>query len=360
MSQIHLSHLRVEAIVVICRIVRGAAVLVCAGFEVSRLVTDTQNTFQALVRALNQAVVGQPLLAERLTIGLLAGGHVLIEGAPGLAKTRAVKSLASLVDASFKRIQFTPDLLPSDISGTEIYRPGEASFEFQRGPIFNQLILADEINRAPAKVQSALLEAMAEQQVSVGNSTYPLPDPFMVVATQNPIEHEGTYDLPHAQLDRFLLQVKVDFPGVADENRILELSRLEGRNNVVHENGALLSPEVIALAQSETDSVYMSAAVQEYMIQLVVATRNAALYEMGGAIAADIEYGVSPRATIALDRCSRARAWLNARDYVTPDDVQALVHDCLRHRLVLSLPAQSRGKTTDTVLDELLSMVPVV
>lgn len=322
--------------------------------------TEAQKAFQALDQSLNQAVIGQPWLAERLTIGLLASGHVLIEGAPGLAKTRAVKSLASLVDASFKRIQFTPDLLPSDITGTEIYKPGESQFEFQPGPIFNQLILADEINRAPAKVQSALLEAMAEQQVSVGNATYLLPEPFMVVATQNPIEHEGTYDLPQAQLDRFFLQVKVDYPGAFDENRILELTRMEGRENSNPAAHALLSADIIAQARRELDAVHMSAAVQEYLVQLVVATRNAADYQSGESIAADIEYGASPRATIALDRCSRARAWVNARDYVTPDDIQALVHDCFRHRLVLSLPAQSRGKTADQVIDDLLALVPVV
>lgn len=322
--------------------------------------TEAQIAFQALEQSLNQSVIGQPLLAERLTIGLLAGGHVLIEGAPGLAKTRAVKSLAALVDASFKRIQFTPDLLPSDITGTEIVRPGESQFEFQPGPIFNQLILADEINRAPAKVQSALLEAMAEQQVSVGNTTYPLPEPFMVVATQNPIEHEGTYDLPQAQLDRFLLQVKVDYPGAVDENRILELNRSEVVGNTSQGTEALLSADTVARARQELASVHMSPAVQEYLVQLVVATRNAEAYKAGELLAADIEFGASPRATIALDLCSRARAWINARDYVTPDDIQALVHDCLRHRLVLSLPAESRGKTADSVIDDLLSLVPVV
>lgn len=304
--------------------------------------------------------MGQHQLAEKLSIGLLAGGHLLIEGAPGLAKTRAVKSLASLVDASFKRVQFTPDLLPSDITGTEIFRPGEASFEFQPGPIFNQLILADEINRAPAKVQSALLEAMAEQQVSVGNTTYKLPELFMVVATQNPIEHEGTYDLPQAQLDRFLLHVQVDYPGASDENRILELARRESMTSELCSDTASLTPELIMQARDEINTVHMSAAVQEYLVQLVIATRNAAAYDAGEAIAADIEYGASPRATIALDRCSRARAWINSRDYVTPDDIQALAHDCLRHRLVLSLPAQSRGRTSDQVIDDLLSMVPVV
>ncbi len=324
--------------------------------------------FQSLVEALSDAVIGQPHLAERLAIGLLSNGHLLIEGAPGLAKTRAVKILASLLDASFKRVQFTPDLLPSDITGTEIFRPADSAFEFQPGPVFNQLILADEINRAPAKVQSALLEAMAEQQVSVGNTTYNLPEPFMVVATQNPIEHEGTYDLPQAQLDRFLLQVVVDYPGAENENRILELARAELRdeyksaeltsNRVAQ---AFIDNDLLKQARLETLDVHMSPAVQEYLVQLVVATRNASVYASDTAqiMAGDIEHGASPRATIALDRCARARAWLKSRDYVTPDDVQALAHDCLRHRLVLSLSAQSRGRSSDDVIDDLLSMVPV-
>lgn len=329
--------------------------------------TNTAVAFRSLAEALGRAVVGQQHLAERLVTGLLANGHLLLEGAPGLAKTRAVKVLASLVDASFKRVQFTPDLLPSDITGTEIFKPGDAAFEFQPGPIFNQLILADEINRAPAKVQSALLEAMAEQQVSVGNTTYNLPEPFMVVATQNPIEHEGTYDLPQAQLDRFLLKIKVDYPGAADENRILELTRAELRqeysDSTISEQAAsnLLDHDLIHQARLELMDVHMSPAVQEYLVQLVVATRQAVLYknDVADLIAADIEHGASPRATIALDRCARARAWLNSRDYVTPDDVQALAHDVLRHRLVLSLAAQSRGRTSDQVVDDLLSIVPV-
>ena len=326
--------------------------------------TNTLEAFLELQLSLNRAIVGQPHLSEQLIIGLLANGHLLIEGAPGLAKTRAVKTLASLVDASFRRIQFTPDLLPSDITGTEIYRPADVNFEFQPGPIFNQLILADEINRAPAKVQSALLEAMGEQQVSVGNTSYLLPDLFMVVAPQNPIEHEGTYDLPQAQLDRFLLQIQVDYPNVTDENQILELARREEHSEAHTDSPDMqpvISQDLVFAARSEIRSVHMSTAVQEYLIQLVAASRNAGAYnsDVADSIAEDIAHGASPRATIALDRSARARAWINNRDYVTPDDVQALIHDCLRHRLVLSLQAQSRARTSDQVIDDLLSLVPV-
>jgi len=256
-------------------------------------------------------------------------------------------------------------LLPSDITGTEIYRPGEADFEFQPGPVFNQLILADEINRAPAKVQAALLEAMGEQQVTVGKTSYMLPELFMVVATQNPIEHEGTYDLPQAQLDRFLLQVKVSYPAATNENRILQLAREEESVTPLNSNqqaDPIIHSDLIFQAREEIKSIHVSASVQEYMVQLVVATRNADAYgtDAAQALAKEIQYGASPRATIALDRCARARAWINRRDYVTPDDVQTLLHDCLRHRIVLSLNAQSRLRTSDQVIDDLLSLVPVV
>ena len=324
--------------------------------------THSVDQFLELRKSLDSAIVGQPHLSERLTIALLADGHILIEGAPGLAKTRAVKTLASLIDASFRRIQFTPDLLPSDITGTEIYRPGDAKFEFQQGPLFNEIILADEINRAPAKVQSALLEAMAEQQISVGSVTYELPALFLVIATQNPIEHEGTYDLPQAQQDRFLMQVNVDYPTAADENRILELSRKE---TIQSSQTASVLPgithEQIFTARQEINSVHVSPAVQEYMVQLIIATRSAAAYNTDFAryLSSEIEYGASPRATIALDRSARARAWLYHRDYVTPEDVQSLAHDCLRHRIALSLQALTQGRTSDQIIDDLISLVPV-
>jgi len=299
---------------------------------------STLSYFQSLHDSLNALIVGQSALAERLTIGLLANGHLLIEGAPGLAKTRAVNVLASLIDASFKRIQFTPDLLPSDITGTDIYKPNDGTFEFQAGPIFNQLVLADEINRAPAKVQSALLEAMGEQQVSIGNTTYRMPDLFMVVATQNPIEHEGTYNLPEAQLDRFLLHIKVGYPPADAENAILELARTELYQQPTVNLPAILNSQTVFDARQEIMTLHMSASVQRYLIELVIATRDAAAYQTpaGRQLQNDIEFGVSPRATIAIDRCARARAWLLGRDYVTPDDIQAVAHDCLRHRLVLS------------------------
>ena len=318
--------------------------------------------FQSLQDSLGRLVVGQSALAERLTIGLLANGHLLIEGAPGLAKTRAVKVLASLIDASFKRIQFTPDLLPSDITGTDIFKPNTGSFEFQTGPIFNQLVLADEINRAPAKVQSALLEAMGEQQVSIGNNTYLMPDLFMVVATQNPIEHEGTYHLPEAQLDRFLLHINIRYPLPAAENEILELARAELYQDQTQTSTAILDALTVFDARREIMTLHMNEAVQRYLIELVVATRDAAAYQTQSAarLQSDIEFGVSPRATIAIDRCSRARAWLSGRDYVTPDDIQAVAHDCLRHRLVLSLDAESRGISHDAVIDDLLNLVPVI
>jgi len=318
--------------------------------------------FHTLQESLNTLVVGQPALAERLTIGILANGHLLIEGAPGLAKTRAVKVLAGLMDASFKRIQFTPDLLPSDITGTEIFKPNDGSFEFQPGPLFNQLILADEINRAPAKVQSALLEAMGEQQVSIGNTTFPMADLFMVVATQNPIEHEGTYNLPEAQLDRFIMQLKIDYPSAEAENAILEISRSELFQNQSENTGAVLTAQSVFDARIEIMSLHMSDSVQRYLIELIIATRDAAAYQTPAAhqLQQDIEFGVSPRATIAIDRCARARAWLAGYDYVSPDDIQAVAHDCLRHRLVLSIDAESRGISTDQLINDLLNLVPVV
>ena len=305
---------------------------------------------------LSEQIVGQAHLVQRLIIALLADGHLLVEGAPGLAKTRAIKTLADGLEGSFHRIQFTPDLLPGDVTGTEIYRPQEASFHFQKGPIFHNLVLADEVNRAPAKVQSALLEAMAERQVSVGSETYELPGLFLVMATQNPIEQEGTYPLPEAQLDRFLLHVTVDYPDAAAETQILKLTRSESSDGLVTPPSQL-SQETVFSARRETLSLHMSEAVEQYMVQLVIATRTPSLY--CEQLASWIEYGGSPRATIALDRCSRAHAWLAGRDFVSPDDVQAVAADVLRHRLLLSFEAEANGITPDTVIQELLSKVPV-
>ena len=311
---------------------------------------------RALQEWLSGQIIGQSHLVERLIIALLADGHLLVEGAPGLAKTRAVKSLADGLEGDFQRVQFTPDLLPGDVTGTEIYRPQEGSFHFQRGPIFHNLVLADEINRAPAKVQSALLEAMAERQVSVGSQTYDLPRLFLVMATQNPIEQEGTYPLPEAQLDRFLLHVNVDYPDANAEAEILRLTRAEA-SAVESAAPSTLPQEAVFSARKEVLNLHMSQAVEDYIVQLVVATRAPQKYSEQ--LQHWIEYGGSPRATIALDRCARAHAWLAGQDFVGPDNVQAVAADVLRHRLLLSFEAEANGVTPDQVTRELLALVPV-
>ena len=313
--------------------------------------------FSLLRNWLTSQILGQPILVDRLLIALLADGHLLVEGAPGLAKTKAIKALSDGIDGSFQRIQFTPDLLPSDITGTEIYRPETASFDFQQGPIFNNLVLADEINRAPAKVQSALLEGMAERQVSVGRETLDLPKLFLVMATQNPIEQEGTYPLPEAQLDRFLMHVKIGYPDVSAEKQILALSRGEALASSEAKPSAAISQEAIFAARKEVMQIHMADTVDEYLVQLVLATRSPDAYSEQ--LASWIEFGASPRATIAIDRCARAHAWLEQRDFVTPDDVQAVAHDCLRHRLILSYEAEADGLDADKAISALLSLVPV-
>jgi MoxR-like ATPase len=315
-----------------------------------------QGGFQQLRSSLQKRIIGQPQLVDRLLLTLLADGHLLVEGAPGLAKTKAINALAERMEGEFKRVQFTPDLLPGDITGTEIYRPQTQTFDFQAGPIFHNLILADEINRAPAKVQSALLEAMAERQVTVGGVTRPLPDVFMVMATQNPIEQEGTYPLPEAQLDRFLMHVKIGYPDAASEQAILRLARGEAISATTHEGGKLTEKHIKA-ARQQVLAIHMSEAVEEYVVQLVMATREPGQY--GDDIARWIEFGASPRGTIALDRCARASAWLAGREYVSPDDVRAVAHDVLRHRLLLSFEAEANGLNSDMVIDELLARVPV-
>ncbi len=311
--------------------------------------------FNSLRQWLTSQILGQPKLVDRLLIALLADGHLLVEGAPGLAKTKAIKSLSDGIEASFQRIQFTPDLLPSDITGTEIYRPETSSFDFQQGPIFNNLVLADEINRAPAKVQSALLEGMAERQVSVGRETLDLPNLFLVMATQNPIEQEGTYPLPEAQLDRFLMHVRIGYPDVMAEKQILALARGEALAEQEAKPEQEISQQTIVSARKEVMQVHMAESVDEYLVQLVLATRTPKAY--GDNLAEWLEFGASPRATIAIDRCARAHAWLNKRDFVSPDDIQAIAHDCLRHRLILSYEAEADGVTTDKVIDELLLRV---
>lgn len=316
-----------------------------------------RTAFDSLSEWLSSQIVGQETLVERLLIALLADGHLLVEGAPGLAKTKAIKCLSDGIEGDFQRIQFTPDLLPSDITGTEIYRPETGEFNFQQGPIFHNLVLADEINRAPAKVQSALLEAMAERQVSVGRKTMDLPQLFLVMATQNPIEQEGTYPLPEAQLDRFLMHIRIDYPNVNAEKQILALARGEAINNQMPAPENEVTQQTIFDARREVMQVHMADAVDEYLVQLILATRTPEKYSQE--LAEWIEFGASPRATIALDRCARAHAWLNQRDFVSPDDVQAVAHDCLRHRLILNYEAEADGKDVDSVISELLRLVPV-
>ncbi len=305
---------------------------------------------------LDSKIIGQEDLTKKLLITMLADGHALVEGAPGLAKTKAIKTLADSVSAEYNRIQFTPDLLPSDITGSEIYVAQKGEFEFRKGPVFANLILADEINRAPAKVQSALLEAMAERQVSVGGKRYVLPQLFMVMATQNPIEHEGTYNLPEAQLDRFLMYIKIDQPDAAVEKKILNLVR--GEVAQAPQSGfAKLQIEDILAARTEVLSVHTSEAVEEYLVQLIVATRHPERYD--NQLAGYVQYGASPRATIALDRCAKINAWLNGRDFVTPEDIHDVIYDILRHRIILTFEAQAEGMTTDEVISRLLSAVPL-
>ena len=312
---------------------------------------------RAVAGWLSSRIIGQEQLLQRLLIALLQGGHLLVEGAPGLAKTRAIKELAKAIQGDFHRIQFTPDLLPSDVTGSEIYRPEDGTFKFQPGPVFHNLVLADEINRAPAKVQSALLEAMAEHQVSVGRQTFKLPRLFLVMATQNPIEQEGTYPLPEAQLDRFLMHVKVGYPDASAETAILHLVRAENRGEQQGE-GATEPPcrlgedELLAARRAILD-LHMAKPVEEYIVQLVMASRLPT-----GKLKDWIEYGASPRGTIALDGCARAHAWLAGRDFVTPDDVQAIAHDVLRHRLLLTFEAQAQGIDADRAIDTLLETVP--
>ncbi|WOG26020.1 MoxR family ATPase [Endozoicomonas sp. 8E] len=318
---------------------------------------SNNSVLNELRQYLCNSIIGQEHLVDRLLITLLADGHLLVEGAPGLAKTRAVKALADGLEAGFHRIQFTPDLLPADVTGTDIYTPEDGSFRFQPGPIFQNLVLADEINRSPAKVQSALLEAMAERQVSVGRKTYPLPKVFMVMATQNPIEQEGTYPLPEAQLDRFLMHVRVSYPDVESERQILRLARGEAMKQSPAKPVTLLSQANVLAARQETLAVHMEPVVEEYIVQLINATRHPTLYN--DRLGEYLDYGASPRGTIALDRCARARAWLYDRDFVSPDDVQAVAHDVLRHRLLLSFEAEAEGKDADHIIDQLLNLVPV-
>ena len=320
-----------------------------------------QEKFGKLEAHLKGLVVGQERLLNRMLVALLSDGHLLVEGAPGLAKTRAIKVLSHSIEGDFHRLQFTPDLLPADLTGTEIYRPQDGSFVFREGPLFHNLVLADEVNRAPAKVQSALLEAMGERQITVGSVTYPLPTLFMVMATQNPIEQEGTYPLPEAQLDRFLLHVFVTYPDAAGEHAILELNRHEQRRSAIDEAlfkaPDMLTQKEIMAARLQVLDQHLSQPLQEYMVQIVLATRAPERY--GDDLKGVLQYGASPRATIALDRCARAHAWLAGRDYVTPEDIQAMAHDVLRHRILLGFEAEASGRTPNEIVDTLLARIGV-
>jgi len=313
----------------------------------------------------NASIIGQPEMVDRLIIGLLANGNLLVEGLPGLAKTRAVKALAKNLDADLSRIQFTPDLLPADITGTEVYYvastsasgEGGSEFRFQPGPIFANIVLADEVNRAPAKVQAALLEAMEERQVTIAGTTHPLPELFMVMATQNPIEQEGTYPLPEAQMDRFMMHVEVGYPDEASEAKVIELVRDETSAGPSREDPPPVAQAVVFEARAEIDQIQVAKPILQYIVDLVFATRNPERY--GEKLKSWILLGASPRAGIHLDRASRTRAWLEGRDYVTPEDVRALLHDVMRHRISLSYEASADGMTTNQVIDEIAKLIAV-
>ena len=317
----------------------------------------TRDPILAIAEAMNQAVIGQETVVERLLIALLTNGHVLMEGLPGTAKTRSIKTLSGLIESDFSRVQVTPDLLPSDVTGSEIYREQNGTFEFQEGPLFGNLVLADEINRAPAKVQAALLEAMEERQITVAGTTHPLPALFMVLATQNPIEQEGTYPLPEAQMDRFLLYVKVDYPSGDNELSILQLVRGEKTGQDRREPPPPLSQAEVFAAREEVNAVKISGPAEQYVVDLVMATREPARFS--AELANWISVGASPRATIALDAASRARAWLQGRDFVTPEDIQAVAPACLAHRLHLTYQAEAAGKSRDDVVEAILAEVAV-
>ncbi len=314
---------------------------------------------QQLESHASELIIGQAHLINRMLIALLCDGHLLVEGAPGLAKTRAIKVLAESIEGDFHRLQFTPDLLPADLTGTDIYRPQEGTFEFRKGPLFHHLILADEINRAPAKVQSALLEAMEERQISVGAHSYPLDDLFMVMATQNPIEQEGTYPLPEAQLDRFLLHVEVGYPAIEDERRILVLNRDEA---IKGDRNAFAPPTKLSMAsimeaRQDVLKLHLAEELEEYIVNVVVATRNPGA--VNPALDGQVLYGASPRASMGIDRAARAHAWLAGRDYVGPEDIQAIAPDVLRHRLVLSFEAEADGVDSNSVIAGVLEGVGV-
>jgi MoxR-like ATPase len=318
--------------------------------------TTPRESILKISNAMNAAILGQQTVVERLLIALLANGNVLMEGLPGTAKTRSIKTLSGLIDSQFRRVQFTPDLLPSDVTGSEIYREQTATFEFQPGPLFGNLVLADEINRAPAKVQAALLEAMEERQVTVAGKTHQLPDLFLVLATQNPIEQEGTYPLPEAQMDRFLVYVRVPYPPAENELSILRLVRSE-RIGSHGQPPEPVSQEMVFAARREVGSVYVAESAERYLVDLVIASREPKRY--GDDLAKWIHLGASPRATIALDAAARARAWLRGNDFVSPEDIQAVAPACLAHRIHLSYEAEAEGKSREEVVNAILDRVAV-
>ena len=318
----------------------------------------THESILQLKKNMSGSIIGQENLIDRLILVLLADGNMLLEGLPGLAKTRAIKSLSKELDCGLSRIQFTPDLLPSDITGTEIYQPEtKEKFIFQKGPIFSNLILADEINRSPAKVQSALLEAMEERQVSVAGKTYRMDPLFMVMATQNPVEQEGTYPLPEAQMDRFLMHVMIDYPDDQSELEILRLNR-EEQHSSTNKEKTRLSPDVVFKAREEISGVKISESMEKYIVDLISATRYPEKFNEE--LASWIDFGASPRGSIAIDRASRTRAWMEGRDFVSPDDIRAVAHDCLRHRLILSYEANAEGISSNQVIDQILKLVAVI
>ncbi|KNG94597.1 AAA family ATPase [Pseudaestuariivita atlantica] len=305
---------------------------------------------------LKTCVVGQDAFIDKLLIALLSNGHILVEGAPGLAKTRAIVALSKAIDCDEKRVQFTPDLLPGDLTGTEVYRPEQGSFEFQKGPLFHNLILADEINRAPAKVQSALLEAMAERQITVGGESYPLPRLFMVMATQNPIEQEGTYPLPEAQLDRFLMHIRIGYPDAKSEHDILRIARGEALGDNATISRRIPQQEIFEARKAALD-VHVSPALESYVLALIQATRHPETWDPE--LAEAVAWGASPRGSISLDRCARVHAMMRGSDYAAPSDVQAVAHDVLRHRVIPTFEAEADGMTSDKLIDRLLELVPV-
>jgi len=307
--------------------------------------------------AMNAAVISQQTVVERILVALLANGHLLMEGLPGVAKTRSIKTLSQLIESDFSRMQFTPDLLPSDVTGSDIYREQTGTFDFQQGPIFGNLVLGDEINRAPAKVQAALLEAMEERQVTVAGTTHKLPDLFLVLATQNPIEQEGTYPLPEAQMDRFLLYVHVPYPDPTNEAAILRLVRGE-KAGTAAEPPAPISQALIFEARKEVNAIHVAEAAEQYMVDLIIATRQPD--KLGGDLAKWIRLGASPRGTIALDAASRAHAWLQGQDFVSPDNIRAVAPACLAHRIHLSYQAEAAGITRSEVIEALLQKVVAV